>query len=129
MTHHRNFFIHQPLDQLHTLLTAFELHCFGFTLFDQTQRRAHGVICSRVKRSVRHVGYQQRALYAPTHGFDVNQNLFKRHRHGITVTEHDVAETVADQDDIDACFIDYARGRIIVGSQTNQALATCFTGD
>src|SRR5205807_153529 len=129
VAHHRDFFVHQPFDQLHTLLTAFELHRFGLALFYQTQRRAHGVIWARVKRSIRHVGYQQSAFYAATHGFDVDQNLFKRNRHGVAVTEHDVAETVADQDDIDTRFIDYARGRIIVSSQTNQALATRFTGD
>ena len=109
-------------------IVAAELDRLGFALFDQFQCRPHGIVRAGMKRPVGHVGDQQRALHAAAHGLYVNQNLVQRDRHRVAVTEHDIAQTVADQNDIDSRFIDDARGGIIVRGQANQTLAAFLAG-
>ena len=58
----------------------------------------------------------------------MHQNFFQRHRHRIAVAENDIAEAVTNQNNVDACLVNYTGGRIIVSGQANQTLTPLFTG-
>ena len=127
MAHHADLFVDQPLDEVNTLVSAFEFDCFRAAFFHQSQRISDRIVVAGMKRSIRHVGDQQRALHRASHGLQMNQYLVERDGHGVAVSQHDIAQTVADEDDVDSCFIDDARGRVIVSCQTNQSFAALFT--
>src|SRR4029079_11028719 len=101
VAHHCDFFVDQTLYQLHAFMPAFEFHCLGAAFLYQPQRISHRVVSARMKRTVRHVGNEQRALHGASHRFQVDQDLVERYRNSVAVTQHHVSQTVADQDDVD----------------------------
>jgi hypothetical protein len=58
----------------------------------------------------------------------VNQYFLEGNRNSVAVSEDDIAEAVAYKDDIDACFVNDSRRRIIVRCQTDEAFAALFAG-
>jgi hypothetical protein len=120
--HHRDLFVHQTADELDSLLSAFEFDRFRLAFFHQSQSRAYRVVCAGVKRSVWHVGDQQRPLHAAAHRFHVHQDLLERHRYRVAITEHYIPEAIANQDDVNARLVNDSSRGVIVGSQTNQPL-------
>ncbi len=128
MAHDADFLVHQTFDEVHTLVPAFEFDRFRAAFFHETQRIADRVVVAGVKRSVRHIGDEQRALHGASNGFQVNQDLFECHRNGVAVSEHDISEAVADQNHVDSGFVENSCRRIVVSCQTNQALAALFAG-
>ncbi len=127
MAHHADLFVHEALHEVHALVSAFELDCFRAAFLNESQRVSHRVVIARVESSVRHVCDEQSSLHSAAHRFQMDENLLECHRHGVAVSEDDVAEAVADQDDVDSGFINNASGRVIVGCQTNESFATLFT--
>ena len=107
-------------------MSALEFDRFGAALFYKPQRISHRVVRAGVKRTVGHVGHQQRTLDGAAHGLQVDQNFFERHRHRIAITEHDIPKAVADENDVYAGFIHDSSGWVIVGRQTDQPLASLF---
>src|SRR5437868_10029963 len=128
MAHHTDLFVDQTLDQLNALVTAFKFDCFRAALFHESQCILDCFILARVERSIRHVSHQQGALHRASNRLEMNQNFFQGHRHGVAVSEHDIAETVADKNYIDPSFVDEPRGWVIVRCETNQPFAALFTG-
>ncbi len=108
-------------------MSAFEFDCFGAAFLHQSQRVPDSLVIAGVERSIRHVGDQQRALDRATHGLQVDQYVLERHRHGVAVTQNDIAKTITDKNHVDACFINDARSWIVVGGETNEAFAALFT--
>src|SRR5688572_14113372 len=128
MAHHTDFFIDQPLDELHALVTAFEFDGLRAAFFDETQRIAYRVVVTSMKRSVRHVGDKQRTLHGAADGFQMNKNFIQCHRYSVAVTEHHISQAVADEYYVDSGLVDDARRRIIVSCKTNQPFASLFAG-
>jgi len=127
MAHDADLLVDEPLHKLNTFVSALEFDCFRATFLHESQRISHRVVIACVKSSIRHVCNQQRALDRSSHGFQMNQYFIQRYRHGIAVTQNHIAQTVADQNDVDACFVDDPSGWIIVRCQTNEAFAALFT--
>src|SRR5689334_19386503 len=57
----------------------------------------------------------------------MDQYVLERHRHGVAVTQHDIAETIADENHVNSRFVDDARSWIVVSGETNEAFAALFT--
>jgi hypothetical protein len=60
------------------------------------------------------------------HGARVRQYLFERDGDCVAVAEDDVADAVADENHVNARFVNDARGRVIVSGQADEALSPFF---
>jgi hypothetical protein len=108
-------------------VTAFEFDCFGAAFFHQSQSVSDCVVVTGVERSIRHIRDQQSALHGASHGLQMDQNLVERDGHRVAVSQHDIAETVADENHVNSGFVDDPGGRVIVRCQTNETFAALFT--
>ena len=73
-----------------------------------------------MKRAVGHVCDEQRALHSATHGARVHHDLVERDGHSVAVAEHGVADAIADENDVNARFVNDACHRVIVSGQTDE---------
>src|SRR5262249_48957360 len=110
-----DLFVDQPLYQLDAFVSAFELDRFRTAVLHEPQGILDGFVFAGVETSVRHVGDEQRALHGASHGLQVNQNFFERYGDGVAVTQDHVSQAIANENDVDTCFINQACGRIVVG--------------
>src|SRR4026208_1634854 len=58
----------------------------------------------------------------------MNQYFLESHRNGVPVSQNDIAETVADEDDVDTGFVNNTGGRVIVRCQTYEPFTALFAG-
>ena len=121
--HHRDLSLHQARDQLHAALAAFDLYGFRSAFLEEADGIADGLGLIDLVAAVGHVRDQQRAANGAADGADMVQHLVDRYRERVFVAENDVGERIAYQHDVDAGFIHQARGRIVVGGETDQPLA------
>jgi hypothetical protein len=66
-----------------------------------------------------HVGDEQSALGAATHGSRVMEHLVEGYRQSGVIAEDDHGDRIADEDDVHAGFVEQARGRIVIRGQAN----------
>src|SRR5438270_11620411 len=71
----------------------------------------------------RHVSYDQRTLHSPGNRASVMHHLIEHHLRRVFVTQHNHSDRIADQDDVEAAFIEQTRRRIIVSSQRGDAFS------
>ena len=70
-----------------------------------------------------HVGHDERAANGAADGARVVEHLVDGDGKGVFMAEDDLAERIADQDEIDACLVDKARGGVVVGGERRDGLA------
>jgi hypothetical protein len=123
--HHGNLFADKATNNFGAVASAFELDSFR-ARFDELQGVAHGVVCACVVRAVGHVGDEQCALDAGADGARVVNHVVERDVDCVLVTEHDVGERVADEDDVGSGFVNDARGRVVVSREADKRFAAFF---
>ena len=69
------------------------------------------------------IGHEQSPLYSARRRPGVVQHFLERHLGRVFVTEHDHADRIADEDDVDPAFIEQTGGRIIISGQRGDAFA------
>ena len=77
----------------------------------------------RVIGAIRHVGNHDRPLDGPPHCTRVMEHFVDGDGEGAVETHHDHGQRVADENQIDARFIDDTSGRVVVGGQGRNRLA------
>jgi hypothetical protein len=113
-----DFGVDDAADHVGTLFSAFDLDGFGSAFLDKAGGIAHGLVDSQVVGAVGHVGDQECVLHSPARGSGVVQHLIDRDRKRVFISEHGLGERVADEDHVDAGFVNQTRAGIIVRSQT-----------
>ena len=101
--------------------TALEFHCLR-PRFREQARGLNGLLGSVVAVN-RHVRDNQSAFHPAGDGASVMQHFVQRHLGRVFVSQHHHPKGIADQDNIEAAFIEQTRGRIIVGGQRGDALS------
>ena len=94
----------------------------------QPQCILYGLIRAGVKRSVWHVRDQQSPLHRTANGLNMREHFIQSHRHRVAVAQHDIAQTVANQNDINTSLVHQAGCRIVIGRQTDKTFASFFAG-
>ena len=104
-------------------LAALELDRVGAPLLDQPPRVPHPLLDAHLVGHERHVGDHQRGRPGARHRAGVVEHLLDRHREGGLVAQHDRAQAVPHQQDVDARFVGDARGREVVGGHDHDRVA------
>ena len=103
---------------------AFEFHRTRTALFDEPNRRADRILVADLIRSERHVGDDVGARRSAGDRLGVMDDLFDRDRRRFVVAKHDVADAVADQNDVDPrIFHELPEWRVVGGRNWEQRLA------
>ena len=122
--HERNAFLCDRFDLRDMTRAAFELHRLRARvdkLFRRRDRLFGGVVGVNW-----HVRDEQRLFCPACRRARVMQHLFQRYRRRVLVPKHNHAQRVADQDDVDAGFVEQPRRGIIVCGQRGDFLAALF---
>src|SRR5689334_8432782 len=92
------------------------------TRLDKDSRRLQRLFWSVVAVD-RHVSHNQRTLYPAGNRASMMHHLVEHHLRGVFVTQYNHSDRIADQDDVEAAFIEQTRRRIIVSSQRGDAFS------
>src|SRR6185437_12814762 len=122
VSHYGNFSVEQPVDQAHPLLSAFNFHRLGTTIFDKTRGIFHCSFLIQVIRGVGHVGNQQRAFDPAAHGTNVMQHLLHGDRQRVLIAQYHHCQRIADQNHVYARLVHQARSRVVVGGEAGDWL-------
>ena len=79
-------------------------------------------------RQERHIADDVRKLRAAFDGGRVDDHLVHRDGHGGVIAQHHHAQRIADEDQIDAGFVDGERAGIVVGGDHGDGFAALFLG-
>ncbi len=127
VSHDLDFGIDQALNQVSTLLAAFDFYRLGSTIFHEADRVTQAVAHAHVVRRIGHVGDQESVLHSAAYRAHVVKHLLHGDRQGVLVAQHDHAQRVAHQDDVDAGFVDQPCAGVVIRCQTgNQFVALFF---
>ena len=107
-------------------LAAFEFHRLGPGFL--RKRPAFCRACRTFEYDMNGMSPTMSASSAAGDGAGVMEHLLHRHRNGVLVTEHRHAERIADEDHIDAGFVDGERAGVIVGRNHGDGFAALFPG-
>src|SRR5580704_3141604 len=102
-------------DTIGLVAPALELHRACSALFNQSNRGTQRVFVADLVGTERHVGHDMRARRSAHDGLRVIENALERYRRGFVKAQNDVADAVADQDDVDAGSFHKLSERRIVG--------------
>src|SRR5882762_8221708 len=119
VAHHGNFGFGEARDQFQTALAAFDFYGFDAGFFHEAYGVAQRFRSIRVIAAKGHVRDQERALRAAADGAGVMDHFVEGYRQRAVVTEGDHGERITDEDDVDACLVEQARGRIVVRRQAD----------
>ena len=110
------------------LFAAFQLHAVRAAFLEQAAGVAYGIGDADLVGQERHVADDQGVLRAAGDGGAVVDHVFDGHGQGVLVTEHHVAQRVADEDAVDAGLILELGGGVIVGREHGElaALGLCL---
>src|SRR5262245_58093254 len=107
MAHHRHPDIDESSRNLCDLRSAFYFYSRSSAFLDESSGIAHRFLSTELVRQEWHIGDNQRALNAAAHGPGVMDHHVERDRQSGVESEHNHAEGVADENDIDAGTIEY----------------------
>ena len=102
---------------------AFDLDGFGAGLFDEADGVGDALGHGGVITAEGHVGHDERAANGAANGARVVQHLVNGDGKGVFMAENDHGQRVADQDEVDACLVNKARGGVVVGGERRDGLA------
>ena len=133
VAHDGNLRFHQMTYDARPPLAAFDLDGFRAAFLDEAKRRRQRPVGTPMKSAVGHVGHQQTPPQTAPHGSNVVKDLLDRNRQGGVVTQNNLCQRVADQDEVDRIgavgelsFIHPAGGGIVVGGQAGNLFAVEF---
>ncbi len=122
MAHHGHAALGQERDGLRHPRPAFQLHRATMSLFQNPHRGMKRLLLRRLIGAERHVDHHKRMLRAAHHRMALQDHHLERDRHRGLEPVHDVAEGIADQNDV-AIAIDQRRGMGVVRRQHHDRLA------
>ena len=123
MSDNRDLFVNEPPDQIDAISATFELDRLGTAVFHQAKRILDALVLIYVIGAERHIGNDHRPLGAAFDGDACGCDLFERNGDSVAVSVNNIADTVADEDHIDASLVYDTSRRIVIGGQTDQFLA------
>ena len=85
-------------------------------------------LVGRVVAGEGEVGDDKRALRAAGDGGGVMEHVLHGDVGGVGEAEDDHAEGIADEEDVDAAFVEQPRGRVVVGGEDGELFAAAFHG-
>src|ERR1700682_2037139 len=103
--------------------SSLHLHRMNTRLLQETAGVANRVLFGRVVGHEGHVADDQRVWRAANHCSGVTDHVVHRHAERVRISQHRVAQAVADQQDRDAGAVEPARGRVVVGGEHRELLA------
>src|SRR5580700_1654779 len=117
-------------DAIGLVAAALELHRTRSALFNQSNRGTQSVFVADLVGTERHVGHDVRARRSAHDGLRVIENALERYRRRFVEAQNDVADAVADQDDVDAGPFDkLPERRIVCGCNWKECLSfSAFDG-
>ena len=111
-------------DAFGLIAAALELDRTGAALFDQANRGAQRVFVADLVGAEGHVGHDVRARRSARDGLRVVDHAFQRDRRRFVEAENDVADAIADENDVDAGALDeLAERRVVRGRDRKERLA------
>ena len=122
MAGNRDLGVDNVADQVGALLAAFNLDDLGAAFFDEASGVEQRIFWIHLIRTVGHVGDEKSVLHAAADGFHMVQHLVHGDGERVFVSKHGLGQRIADQDHLDASFIDQARRRVVVGCQAGNGL-------
>ena len=128
MAHHGNAALGQERDGLRHPRAAFELHRAAMGFLQYPHRGMKRLLLRGLIGAERHVDHDQRMLRTAHHRVSLQDHHVERHRHRGLETVHDIAEGIADQNDV-AMAIDQRRGMRVIGRQHHDRLAVLAGAD
>ncbi|GBD19287.1 hypothetical protein HRbin27_01793 [bacterium HR27] len=127
--HDRDASPNQPSDRLDDRSTALDLDRLCAALLDEATSIAQRLLRRHLEGQERHVGHDERPANSPGDGPGVVEHIGERDRDRRLVTQHGVAERVADQDDRDTGLVSEPRSRIVVGRDHHDPFAASLHRD
>ena len=121
MTNDRNLSSGESLNQFDT--RAFDLDGFGASFFYEADGIGKAFGDGAVVAAKWHVCYYKSSADGATHSARVVQHLVYGDGEGVFVAQHDHGEGVANEDEVDAGFVDKARCRVVVCGERGDGLA------
>ena len=108
MAHHRDLGVEDGAHRVEPLAPTFELHRAGAGA-DERRRVADGLLARHVVAHPRQVADDERLRLRARDRADVVRHVVDGDVQRVVVAEHDHRERVADEDHVDARFVDDAR--------------------
>ena len=127
MSHHGNICSDDGSDGFSSPFPTFQLDRMSATFLHQSTCVLQSLGRADLVGHERHIGDDQAALGCPADQRTVVDHIFERYRQRMTVPLHHHAQRVADQLDVNPCFIQDLRGGIIVRSDHHD-LRPCLLG-
>jgi hypothetical protein len=122
MAHHRDAALDQKCDRLGHPRPALELDRAAMGFLQNSHGRMEGLLLGGLVGAERHINDDERVLRAAHHRMALQDHHVECHGHGGFKSVHDVAEGVADQDDV-TITIHERCGMGVVGGQHHDRLA------
>lgn len=115
MAQHRHPGLHDRLDGQGDFRPSFHLDRVRMPFLHQAADVLQRLFNAAVIRHKRHIRHDKRMLRPPSHRAAVMDHIVQRHRNRRIVTQHHIAERIADEQHIRAGLFRQLRRRIIVG--------------
>jgi hypothetical protein len=128
MAHHGNAALGEKRHRLRHSLPSLKLDGAALRFLQDPHRGMKCLFLRSFIGAERHVDHDQGMLRAAHHRPALQDHHLERHRHRGLETVHDIAEGVADQDDV-AMPVDQRRGMGVVGGQHHDGLAALASED